>query len=648
MTRSSRSQRKNVPARSKFFPNKSQVRVNDVNALIQQGMQEHQAGHLDKAKKIYDIILGKDPLNYDALNLSGVILLQLNDPTGAISLIERAINVLPNQAMAHVNHGLALDKLEKLNLAIDCFDRAISLNPNFAEAYNNKGITLKKLNRFEEALSAYEQAISLKDNYAVAYSNLGNVLRELQRYEDALPYFKRAIDINSNYAEAYSNLGVTLCELGRFEEALLNHDRAISLVPSFAEAYTNRGITLEKLNRFNEALASHNMAIDIRPDYADAFANKGVVLAVMGSYDEAINSYRHALEIMPTHIKSLSNLGVAYKETMKFDLAMESYNHAIQLNENYADAFWNKSLLLLLLGDYANGWALYEWRWKRNEFAQYRRKFSKPLWIGEPSIVGKSIFLYSEQGLGDTIQFCRYAKLLQNLGAKVFLEVPSQLFRLLKSLDGVEQLIESGNVLPNYDFYCPLLSLPLALSKTYKSIPKTRKYIHAEKGKLSIWSEILGEKKQLRVGLVWSGNSSHANDQKRSLLLNDFMQYLPSGVDYVSLQKEVRLYDIDTLKLNQIRHFGDQIVDFSDTAALCELMDLVVSVDTSVAHLSGAMGKDTFVLLPYIPDWRWLLTRNDSPWYSTIRLFRQNSDRKWAPVLQEVAKYISTISKINK
>lgn len=625
---------------NKFVANTSSKSTSEVQELMKKALHLHHQGQLENAMALYKRVLKKDPKNYDAYNLSGLIAYQRNDLHLAINLIDQAIDIQPHQSYAYVNRGLVSEKLDDYEAALASYEKAIALKPDFAEAYNNKGITLKKLNRLEDAMISYKKAISLKNDYAIAYSNLGNTLRELKRFEEAIPCFIQAIQFKPEYAEAYSNLGVTQCELACYEDALSSHDRAVSLMPNYAEAYTNRGVTLEKLFKFEDALISHEKAIELRPHYADAFSNRGVVLTSMMRWKEAIASYSRAIELDPSHAESFSNLGVAFKETMQFDNALQAYDRAIYLKPEYADAYWNKSITLLLLGDFINAWSLYEWRWKRDEFAKFNRIFTKPAWHGLQDVSTKIILIYAEQGLGDVIQFCRYAKFLKNKGASVILEAPRPLLSLLEGLDGLDHLVQTGALLPKFDYHCPLLSLPLAFGTNLESIPQSGPYLRADPQKLHEWKDRLGEKTKPRIGLVWSGNAEHKNDRNRSLSLQELITNLPPDYEYISMQKEVRESDSMALSVSCIRNFCEYIDDFSDTAALCELVDLVISVDTSVAHLAGAIGKKTWVLLPFIPDWRWLLFRNDSPWYDSMLLFRQNESRQWASVLQEINKYL--------
>jgi hypothetical protein len=283
-------------------------------------------------------------------------------------------------------------------------------------------------------------------------------------------------------------------------------------------------------------------------------------------------------------------------------------------------------------------------RWKTKELKMKSRNFSKPLWLGEESLTGKTILLHSEQGFGDTIQFCRYAKMVRNLGAKVILEVPLPLVDLLRCLDGVDELIPKDSELSDFDFHCPLLSLPLAFKTDLSSIPNTPHYLYSNQDKRKYWLNKLGASSKKRIGIVWSGSLGHSNDRNRSLLLKDIIEYLPINFEYISLQKEIREVDQAILSSSSIRHFGPELHDFSDTAAICDLIDLVISVDTSVAHLAAALGKPTWILLPFTPDWRWHLDREDSPWYPSVRLFRQSSNQQWSPVIQRVAHNLQHLS----
>ena len=360
----------------------------------------------------------------------------------------------------------------------------------------------------------------------------------------------------------------------------------------------------------------------------------------MGEYDEALLQHDRALELKPNYCEALTNKGLALHELMRFNEAIDHYDAALKINPNHHEASWNKSLTLLLQGDFKNGLPLYESRWKSSLASAIagRRIFDKPSWFGMESLEDKTILLYGEQGLGDFIQFSRYVKLVANLGANVTLEVPNVLASIMSNLEGVSNIFIQGEVLPPFDYQCPLMSLPYIFKTEIDNIPSGEAYIKlSDMPKNVHWENKLGSKDKPRIGLVWSGNPRHKNDRNRTILLKEILPYLSSEYQYVSLQKDIRDTDKVTLEGNpHIFNFANDIVDFSDTAALINCMDLVISVDTSVAHLSGAMGKKTWVLLPTTPDWRWLLDREDSPWYHSIRLFRQQSKVNWNPVFDKI------------
>jgi hypothetical protein len=318
---------------------------------------------------------------------------------------------------------------------------------------------------------------------------------------------------------------------------------------------------------------------------------------------------------------------------------LASSNAAIAIDPQFADAYWNRALTLLVNGDLAAGFKDYQWRWQTEKFKKIQRPFPKPMWLGDTPIKGKTLLIHAEQGFGDTIQFARYAQLVAQAGGHVIYETEKLLFDLFKSLKGVGTLIRQGDPLPEFDYSCPVMSLPLAFKTELSTIPAESRYLAADADKLAHWSGVLGPKTLPRIGLVWSGSATHQDDHNRSLTLQALLDALPQGYQLVSLQKEVRDWDVPALKdTSRIQHFGEKLTSFSDTAALCELIDLVISVDTSVAHLSAALGQRTWVLLPFVPDWRWMLKRQDSPWYPTMRLYRQAAQRDWSHVLADVAR----------
>ena len=426
-----------------------------------------------------------------------------------------------------------------------------------------------------------------------------------------------------------------------FERALYFFDRAIELQPSHAEAHYKRANALRSLGRPESAVASYTQAIEHQPDYAFAYCNRGVVQQSLGLTSEALASYDRALELNPADALTHYNRALLLQETGRWDEALAGYAQAISINPEYADAQFNRAMALLFCGDFERGWPAHEWRWKiahRLGIGE-AKNFSEPLWLGERPVKGKRVLLHSEAGLGDTIQFCRYVPKLAALGARVYLEVQAPLLGLLENLPGVTKLMPKGCVLPEFDLHCPLMSLPLAFSTSLTSIPAADHYLQGDAAAIDRWRLRLPVGKRRRVGLVWSGNADNMIDRRRSIALSDWAAHLPPEFEYFRLQKDVREADVAALSANPfIKSFNDDgDLDFVNTAALIQCMDVVLTVDTSIAHLSGALGQRTWILLPFMPDWRWLRDRDDSPWYPSVRLYRQSVAGDWRSVFDRIA-----------
>ena len=646
----------------------------DVTLAFAQGLSEHNQGQLQRAKELYRAVLNTHAQHFDALHMLGVVEMSLGNYREAVNLIKQALTVNPNLEEAHYNLGLALDSLNEKVKAIESYDNCLRLNPKNFKALNNKGKSLLEYGHYALAQDACNAAIELKPDYAAAYFNLGNALKALQQnaaalacydkaialrpddprvhlsrgcilqdlnhLNDAISSFERAQACNPDFYEAYFHAGNALAKLKRPNDALANYKKAIHINPQFANAFINCANTQQELRQFDAALASYDEVIRLNPSHFLAFSNRARPLLKLNRLDEALSSCDQAIKLKPDHAETHNRRGVILKELHQFDASLRSYDTAIRLEPRLMDSYWNKSLTHLLCGEFELGWSMYEYRWQISSFGLIQRKLNQPLWLGKESLASKTILLHSEQGLGDTLQFCRYAKQVKALGARVVMEVPAPLLELLKSLEGVDVWVEQGKALPDFDCHCPMMSLPMAFKTELYTIPCPEPYLRSDSGKVAKWQTKLGAKTKPRIGLVWSGRSTHDNDHNRSVLLNDLMAHLPQGFDYVCLQQEIREADQAALSVLGIQFFGQDLKDFSETAALCELMDLVISVDTSVAHLAAALGQDTWVLLPYVPDWRWLLDRDDSPWYGCVRLFRQEADRSWSRVLEQVGRLL--------
>jgi tetratricopeptide (TPR) repeat protein len=462
----------------------------------------------------------------------------------------------------------------------------------------------------------------------------GNALQEVARFAEAIACYERAISIKPNYVEAYRNRGNALRQLGRLAEAVASYDHAIALRPNVT-SYTNRGNVLRELKRTEEALQSYDRAIALNPHYAEIHNNRGSALQELGRFEEAAASYQRAIALKPDYAEGYNNLGVALTELKRFDEAIADFDQAIALKGDYAEATWNRGLTRLLTGQYASGWRDYEAR-KKKRVPVGDRTFPKPLWLGDAAISGKTILVHWEQGFGDTIQFSRYLKLLANADARVLFAPQRPLKRLMETLDPRVQIVDLDEPLPAFDFHCALMSLPLAFGTEPWTIPRAQGYLHVDHEKASAWRGMLGERTKPRIGIAWSGSPEHRNDRTRSIEFRRIAALFDDRCQFISLQKEVSEEDRPWLAAAKIVHLGDVLDDFADTAALCSLVDIVISVDTSLAHLAGALGTPVWVLLPYIPDWRWMLDRSDTPWYPTMTLIRQRQRGDWDGTLRQV------------
>jgi Tfp pilus assembly protein PilF len=470
--------------------------------------------------------------------------------------------------------------------------------------------------------------------------DLGLRFNALKQHQKALESFDLAIQLQPDFFEAHGNRGAMLAALGRHHDAIESYRNALNIKPDFADAHCNLGSALTHLQRYDEALTSLDRALALRPEYPDALYNRGNALKPLKRYEEALESYDRAIALQPNHADAHNNRGQVLRELERYDEALASYDRALALRSQHVMAHCNAAALRLLTGDFERGWLHYEWRWQKKSVIPLKRNFSQPAWHGEDPIAGKTILVHSEQGLGDTIQFCRYVPLVAARGARVIFEVQKTLQTLMTSLGGGAQIVPKGTPLPAFDLHCPLVSLPLAFGTRLETIPSTTGYLSAPAQRMTMWQSRLQGQRRPRIGLVWSGNPGHERNRERSVDLREFLPLLDAwGTEatFVSLQKDVCAENAVLLKgRTDIFDYGNALEDFSDTAALISQLDLVISVDTSVAHLAGALGKPVWILLTYFPDWRWLLGRDDSPWHPTARLFRQDESRTWDGVIARV------------
>ena len=593
-------------------------------------------GQYEVALASFDRALAFNPNDPATLNNRGAVLYSLARYEDALTSYERALITQPDHVEALRNKSTTLRTLNRHQDALAAINTALEIDPSHAITHNSRGITLKELNRHGEALASFDRALALSPDYVDALVYRGHLLHILKRYDEALECFEAALKIHPANPGALNDCGATLHALDRHDDALIYLSRALELKPDFAEALGNYGGALNALKRHDEALNYSQRAVNLKPDNAEAFFNCGAASYALNRHEAALEYYDHALKLNSNH-ETLVNRGLVLADLRRLEEALESYDRALKLKPDSAKAHLNISLCRLQLGDFTQGWRGYEWRWEDGQLKRVKRNFSQRLWLGLEPLNNKTILLHAEQGFGDTIQFCRYVKEVAALGAKVVLEVQRPLLPLLQNVEGTVQVIAHGAALPEFDLHCPLLSMPLALKTTLNSIPKDIPYIRSDVTRVQMWKNRLGKKSKPRLGIVWCGNATHNNDGNRNIASETLLPLLCDKFEWISLQKEVRESEVALLAAHtNIRHFGEQLTDFSDTAALIELMDLVLTVDTSVMHLAGAMGKNVWVLLPFNADWRWLLERDDSPWYPSARLFRQPTMGAWKSVIARV------------
>lgn len=550
----------------------------------------------------------------------------------------------PNSAQLLFFKSYNLRKLGLFDEASAIVDRLLALNSNNPDALCERGQIFLGLDRDEDAFEDFKRAAALAPNFSYAYYGQAEVLARRTSYYEASDFCKKAISLNPSYAEAYNLLAACLITLAdshqtnnvertsRLGEALESCNKAISLKADFAEAYCNRGVTLYKLGRLYEALDAHEKTIELTPRSAHAYYNRGITLNELGRLDEAIASHDRAIELNPDHSDAYRDRGVALREKGQLNEALAGFNTAITLNRNSNDAHYDKAWSLLQLGDFKNGLVEYEWRSHRPSFPE------TTIYTGSESIAGKHIVVVYELYMGDAIQFCRYCKLLIEKDAIVTFAAPKRIARLISTLDDRLNVTELDDASTRYDYYVPMMSLPFVFKTEIDTIPNAIPYLFAEDALRQKWLSRLGDQ-GFKVAICWKGgNSLPGRSFPLSFLIG--ASKIP-GVRLISIQMGAGVEEIESLRGKfQLECLTDQFdADqdaFIDTAAIMTCCDLVISCDTAAAHLAGALGVRTWVALRQYPEWRWLLDRSDSPWYPTMRLFRQKQDGEWKNVFDEI------------
>ena len=534
--------------------------------------------------------------------------------------------------------AVALHRQGKLREAEKLYARVLKAAPENFDALHLSALCKAQGGQMGEAFRLISAALKINAQAPDAWINFANVLHALKRDDEALAALDKALALRADCPDALTKRGTTLLALNRTQDALACFDRVLARNPRHGEALFNRGTARAQLRQAADALADFDAVLALAPSHPGALYNRGNALADLGRSGEALAAYDAALKLTPNHVKAWSNRGRALQALNRQREAVESFDKAIALQKDYADAHFNAALSLLTLGDYKRGLAEYEWRWLRSGMSDTRRNYRGTLWRGEFPLAHKTILLHAEQGLGDTIQFARYAPLLVRDGANVLMEVQPALKAVFSSLAGIASVHAHGEPLPAYDAHCPLGSLPLALKTDSASIPAEIPYLRADEARIAKWRPQLEPLPGKRVALAWAGNPAHVNDRNRSIdvkLLEPLLAL--AGVSFIGLQRDMRAGDDDFLARHpQIKNIGGELADMADSAAVLSLCDLLIAVDTAVAHLAGALGRAPWVLLPFSPDWRWTLQDERSPWYPQARLFRQPALGDWASVIAKV------------
>jgi tetratricopeptide (TPR) repeat protein len=629
----------------------------------------------EQAVAAFRQVITARPNDFESHNELGILLARLRRYAEAEASYREAIRIRPDYADAHNNLGNALRNQGRLDKALVSFREALRLRPEYPEAYNNVGIVLKHLGKFSESLASYEQALRLRSNYPEAHNNLGLALASRGKLDAAVVSFQQAIRLKPDYVEALANLADALTGMGRLADALNGYRQALSLrtrdaklhkclgnalsrmekypeaeasyrealklSPNYVDALNDLGITQARQSRLQDAIATYRQAIAIKPKFAEAYNNMGNALRNSSRFEESVDCYLKALECKPDYADAHNNLGIAYAELGRFDEAVASYTRCLKVRPEHVDAHMNRALTWLRKGDYAQGWAEYEWRWKKRNLTP--RPPIMPQWNGFP-LAGRRILLITEQGLGDTLQFVRFAPVLKRQGAgAVILECPEKLIKLLSRSPGIDHLIPQGKPLPDYDVYCALMNVPGLTATSVEAIPSEVPYIFPDPDLVAHWKRELAGIPELKVGINWQGNPKYAGDRHRSIPLNLFepLSRVP-GVKLFSLQKNAGLDQLDALGgkfpvTDLGRKLDENTGPFMDTAAVLTNLDLFITSDTAVAHLAGALGVPVWMPLSTTPDWRWMTHREDNPWYPTMRIFRQNVHMAWGPIFERMA-----------
>jgi tetratricopeptide (TPR) repeat protein len=604
----------------------------------------YRGGDLRQAVELCRRLLQGQPQHADAWQLLAAAALALGDYPAAAEAFGRALQLRPGLADLHCGLASALAGQGRREQACEQFRLALRLQPDHADALLHLGVALAEAGRLDEALPLLHQAAQARPDSAAAQHNLGVALAQAGRRDEALDRLREALRLQPDYAECHNNLGNVLRDLKKPDEALEHYRQAAELRPTYAGAFNNLGLALTEARRHAEAVVVLRQATRLDPNAKEGFNNLGLACADLGRFAQAEAAYEQALRLDPGYAEAHANLGSAFKEQGRLEEALACYQLALWLQPQSVSAHYNRALTLLQAGDYRQGWAEYEWRWQRP--ASPLRPFPHPRWDGSP-FEGKTLLLWCEQGMGDAIHFIRYAPLVKARGGAVWLECPPEMTRLLATCPGIDRTLPGGEGLPPFDLQVPLLSLPAIFGTTLEAVPEGVPYLFVEPERVQRWKERLAGEEGLRVGVVWQGNPRFGWDHFRSFPLAALapLAEVP-GVRQISLQKGPGAEQVRAVTGRfEVEDLGEDLdADgaFLDTAAVMRNLDLVVSADTAAAHLAGALGVPVWVAVSAVADWRWLVGKDETPWYPSMRLFRQQRLHDWADVFMRIAAELRT------
>jgi len=610
---------------------------------LKQGWEYQRAGQLGAAEQVYQRILDAQPDQHEALYLLGTVCHRMGKLDDAAQHLLLAVSVKPDYAEAHNNLGVVMAMMGRRIEAINHFRHVVRLRPNDADASNNLGNALREQGVMDEAVERLRFALRLKPDYPDALHNLGLALHGQGKLEDAVAHLRHAVRLRPDFADAHGDLGLVLAQLKRWDEAAAHLQQLVRMRPDRADGHGHLGSVFRELGKLEESADRLRQAVRLNPEDANIRSSLGLTLQMLGQLAEAEEHLRYAIKLDPEHADAHNNLGVTLAQQSRFAEAIAEYGEALRIRPDSAIFRRNRSLAWLTLGEFNKGWPEFEYRWKCPGFNE--RSFPQPRWKGEP-LRGKTILIHAEQGLGDTLQWLRYVPLLKAQGATVLAEVQPALVRLVGRVEGIDHIIPAGEALPTLDVHLPLASLPGVFQTNFHTVPNKVPYLLAEPERVEFWRSQLSALPEFKIGIAWQGNPKQGGDRLRSIPLIHFAPLARlEGVRLISLQKEPGA--------EQLRELADAlpIIDlarrldlsggaFLDTAAVMMNLDLVITCDTAIGHLAGGLGVPVWLALCAAPDWRWFESRDDSPWYPTMRLFRQSKLGRWDDVFEKISEEV--------